>query len=122
MQPLSCQRAPVTRTTEALPGASSGQLVACGPVPDAQRHILKQVANRANQQHSRTQQSIPAGLSTEEDFRTLTQMFVRDMFGQDPETTFYVSSSTVRAPAQRQHAGDRHTGRSRTERGARHRA
>ncbi len=76
---------------------SSGQLVACGPVPDVQRQMLEHLANRAYQPQCRAANSIPAGLSTEEDFRTLTQMFVRGMFGQDPETTFYVSGCTVYA-------------------------
>ncbi len=71
----------------------SGQLVACGPVPDAQRQVLKQLVDRAH--HQTCSNSIPASQSTDEDFRTLTQMLVRDTLYQDPETTFYVSGYSV---------------------------
>ncbi len=65
------------------------ELVGVGPVSEAHCQMLGQLAQRTGA--ARHKYSIPAGLSTEEHFRTLTQMFVRDMFGQDPETTFYVS-------------------------------
>ncbi len=102
---------------------ASGQLVACGPVSNAQRQMLKQMYNRAMCKDRQASNSIPAGLSTEKDFRTLTQMFVRHLFDEDPETTFYVSGCSVRAcPRSAGRCQTRRGQSQRAERAARHRA
>ncbi len=91
----------------------SGQLVDCGPVPDAQRQTLRQLVSRTFGRGCRN--TVPAGLSTEEDFRTLTQMLVREMLGRDPAATIYVSRCSARA-------GTRTAGGYQTHRATAHRA
>lgn len=75
---------------------ASGELVALGPVSDAQRQLMSLLVKRASDLNYQGKNSIPAGVTTEHDFRALTQLLVRDMFFRDPTTTtFYVSGSSA---------------------------